>query len=239
MKYLKTFEGYVSSINEAASNSLNTLKKALPGLKIEKADYELDPEDEYETIESFYVNVPGISGEYGEDDLYINIYDGKDFCFFYDSAPVGTSLHSRSEINSMNQTQTEAPKPLSKLNKKIFDEAVKEVKERMGVEESRVNEIDASDTLGPKAKKFDAEIDLWDYFVDADNNSVREEPLPKEWHDALKKLGIKADDAIVLFYDAWGDKKEVLDTAKKCGLKFAEVEDTEGGSDGIVFSAKQ
>jgi hypothetical protein len=104
--------------------------------------------------------------------------------------------------------------------------------------ENFLNEASAS--LGPKAKKFDSYIQEWDYFVDADNNIAREERLPDEWHQALKELKVKADDAIVLFFDTVGSKKEVIDTAKKCGLKFVEVEEGEdGGSDGIVFSAKQ
>jgi len=80
-------------------------------------------------VESYYTNVPGIGGNYGEDDLYLNVYDGNSFCFFYDSAPIPTSLHSSSEVNNMNQTQTEVPLPLSKLDKKIFDEVVKQIKE--------------------------------------------------------------------------------------------------------------
>ena len=145
MKHVKLFEHF---INEAAS-SINALKKALPGLKFETADFELDPEDEYKTVESFYVNVPGISGEYGEDDLYINIYDGNEFCFFHDSAPVPTSLHSSSDANRMAQTQMEIPLPLSKLNKKIFDEVVKKVKG--GFDESRVNEA-INSSIKPNAK---------------------------------------------------------------------------------------
>lgn len=98
---------------------------------------------------------------------------------------------------------------------------------------------EANSDLGLTAKKFNSYIDLWDYFVDADNNITKEENLPKEWHVALAKLGIKAKDAIVVFFDTVGDKKEVLDTANKVGLKYIEVEDLEGGSDGIVFSLKQ
>lgn len=99
---------------------------------------------------------------------------------------------------------------------------------------------EAGPALGPKTKKFDSKIDLWDFFVDADDNVAREEPLPKEWHTALKTLGIKAEDAIVLFFDAHGDRQEVLDTATKCGLTFTQVENGEdSGSGGILFSFKQ
>lgn len=235
MKHIKTFESYVSSLNEA--DSLGSLKKALPGMNFKKADYEVDPEDEYQTVESFYVNVPGISGGYGEDDLYINIYDGKDFCFFYDSAPIGTSLHNRSEINSMDQTEMEVPKPLNKLNKKIFDEVVKKVKEMMGVEESRVNEINSRDTLGPKAKKFTTMIGEWDYFTDAEGKESGK--MPDEYYVPLKTLNIKADDAIVCFSGAVGSWDKILRAAKQSGINYVEVDDTETGDMAIVFTAKQ
>lgn len=105
------------------------------------------------------------------------------------------------------------------------------------IQESSLSE--ANINLGPKAKKFDSYIQEWDFFTDADNNKLREERLPKEWHDALKKLGVKADDAIVLFFAAHGDRQEVLDIAKKSGIKYIEVpEGDDGGSGGIIFSAK-
>lgn len=102
--------------------------------------------------------------------------------------------------------------------------------------ESIVTEANAS--LGSKAKGFTNTIKEWDYFTDADEGG--DEKLPEEWHTALKNLNIKADDAIVCFYDAVGSAQDVLDAARKGGLKFAEVEEGEdGGSAGIVFSAKQ
>jgi hypothetical protein len=102
--------------------------------------------------------------------------------------------------------------------------------------EGFINEGNTS--LGPKAKRFEATIKEWDFFTDADEGG--DEELPEEWHTALKNLNIKADDAIVCFYDAVGDAQKVLDAARKSGLKFAEVEGGEdGGSAGIVFSMKQ
>jgi len=98
---------------------------------------------------------------------------------------------------------------------------------------------EASPAVGPKAKKFDSIIQEWDYFVDADGG---EDTLPKEYQDALKKLGIKADEAIVCFFDAVGDAQDVRDAANKAVLKFIEVsgdDSDDAGSGGIVFSAKQ
>ncbi len=95
---------------------------------------------------------------------------------------------------------------------------------------------EAGPALGPKTKKFDSKIQEWDFFTDADGG---EEPLPAEWRNALKELGITADSAIVCFYDAVGDAQEVLDAAKNAGLKYVEIEDSDAGSDGIVFSLKQ
>jgi hypothetical protein len=226
MKYIKLFEEFV---NEA--NSLNKIKSLIPGVKFQEEEIEFDPEEGYKSVESYSFEIPGI-----DEPAYINIYDGNSFCFFYDAAPIAISLHTGSEKNQMAQQQIEVPKPLNKLNKKIYDEAVANIKEYVG--ESATNE--GNTTLGPKAKKFDSYIQEWDFFSDADDNKLREERLPKEWHDALKKLGVKADDAIVLFFDAHGDRQEVLDIAKKSGIKYIEVpEGDDGGSGGIIFSAKQ
>ena len=129
MKHIQTFESFLNEANP--SSSINAVKKALPGIKFNDAsdDLEFDPEEGYTSVESYYTNVPEIGGNYGEDDLYLNVYDGNSFCFFYDSAPIPTSLHSSSEVNDMKQTQTEVPLPLNKLNKKIFDEVVNQIKE--------------------------------------------------------------------------------------------------------------
>ena len=101
--------------------------------------------------------------------------------------------------------------------------------------ENSLNE--GSTQMGPKTKKFASMIEEWDHFTDADEGG--EEPLPEEWHNALKTLNVKADDAIVVFYDAVGSMEDVINAAKNSGLKYAEVEDSDAGSDGIVFSAKQ
>lgn len=101
---------------------------------------------------------------------------------------------------------------------------------------------EAEPPMGPKAKKFGSsrEIDnQYDWFTDADGG---EDTLPDEYQRALKTLNIKADDAIVCFFDAVGSAQDVLDAATKSGLKYIEVsgtEDDDAGSGGIVFSSKQ
>jgi hypothetical protein len=100
--------------------------------------------------------------------------------------------------------------------------------------ESFLNE--GNNSLGSKAKRFTDNVGEWDWFTDAEG---ADEPLPQSWHNALKNLRANADDAIVCFYDAVGSMEDVLDFANKAGLKYIEVKDGEGGSDGIVFSAKQ
>ncbi len=89
----------------------------------------------------------------------------------------------------------------------------------------------------PKAKAFAKKIE--DEMETFDDAMKAEEALPKVWQEALKKLNIKSADAAVCYFDAVGSKQDVLDAAKDTGLNFLEVKDTEGGSDGIVFSYKQ
>jgi hypothetical protein len=108
--------------------------------------------------------------------------------------------------------------------------------------EGFVNE--AESPMGPKAKKFvtSKEIDNeYNWFTDADKGG--DEPLPNEYHRALKTLNIKADDAIVCFFDAIGDYQATLNMATKAGLDFVEIsgdeDEDDPGSGGIVFSAKK
>ena len=188
MKHIKTFESFIVSINEGQQNTGGLVRWSNPKSDL-PAVYGIVTKDRGAKVDIAILAtsrrnslVPETRNETWKGGKNVP-YEGG---------------YSKEELEEIAKKLT----PGEGYNKKYITEWILE-----GVEESRVNEIDARDTLGPKAKKFDAEIDLWDYFVDADDNSAREESLPKEWHDALKKLGIKADDAIVLFYDAWGDKK--------------------------------
>lgn len=125
-----------NEMEEDGSYTLDMLKKLIPGAEFEEAeDMEFD-EDDYRSVESFIITIPGLGkGEdgsaHGEDELYLNVYDGDTFCFFYDSAPIATSLHGKDVAIKMAQTEVEVPLPLSKLNKKIFDEVVSTIKENM------------------------------------------------------------------------------------------------------------
>jgi hypothetical protein len=215
MKYVKIFEHF---INENLSKE--TLKKTLPGVKFLSWGT-VDDEDEYNSVSSFSTKVRDL-----DDDLYLNIYDDNSFCFFYDSSPISTSAHSKSDADKMARTQIEVPLPLNKLTKGLFDEVVNSIK--------ALNEGIA---FGSKAKAFAKKIE--DEMETFDDAMKADEALPKEWHDALKKLNIKSTDAAICYFDAVGSKQEVLDAAKSAGLKYLEVEDSEGGSDGIIFSNKQ
>ena len=108
--------------------------------------------------------------------------------------------------------------------------------------ESFLNEANATADMGPKSKKFttNPKIDSGIFtFTDADGGDI-DDKLPEEWHTALKNLRLSADEAVVCFFDSVGDRNDVLDIAKLTGLKYAEVEGgDDGGSGGIVFSAKQ
>lgn len=114
-----------SEINESTGKSLNALKAAVPGVKFTPMDAESlgDPEG-YSSVEGYSFIISGV-----DEPATIVIYDGDSFGFWYDSAPFGTSLHSASEIRSMNQELSEVPKPLAKLNKSVFDSGVKNIKE--------------------------------------------------------------------------------------------------------------
>ena len=127
----ESFQEFVANkLNEAAS--LNKIKSLIPGVDFEEQEIEFDPAEGYKLVESYSFEISGLS-----EPAYINIYDENSFCFFYDSAPIAVSLHSAREKNEMAQQQMEIPKPLGKLNKKIYDEAVAEIKEWIG--ESFVN----------------------------------------------------------------------------------------------------
>jgi hypothetical protein len=120
-----------SSLNEMTGETHDKLKSMLPGVDMEEQEIELDPEEGYKSVESYAVSVPGLGGEYGEDEIYINVYDGNSFCFFYDAAPVPTSLHTEAQKRSMEQTMIEELLPLEKLNKDLFDEVVQSAKDNM------------------------------------------------------------------------------------------------------------
>jgi|TARA_R100000900_G_C3340299_1_gene165051 FMN phosphatase YigB (HAD superfamily) len=91
---------------------------------------------------------------------------------------------------------------------------------------------------GPKTNKFSQGIDgVWDWFTDADEGG--DEKLPKEYHAALKKVGCKKEDCVVVFGNAVGDAAEIRDEAKKAGIKYVELDDKETGDMAIVFDGQQ
>jgi hypothetical protein len=154
----------------------------------------------------------------------VNVYDDKDFSIFFDSAPIALSAHSNSEARWMAQIMDEYPLPLSKLNRAELDKIINDLKSEY------LNEAIA--TMGPKASKFNSIIDEWNWFTDADSG---DESLPKEYHNGLKKLGIKPNNAIVVFSGAVGSWSDILSAAKKAQLKYVEVDDVETGESAIIF----
>ena len=101
-----------------------------------------------------------------------------------------------------------------------------------------IKEMDYDDDAigSPKTKKFAAMIGKWDSFTDV---AYGKKPLSKAWGDAIRELGIfDFSDAAVVFYDANRSKKDVINAAKKVGLKHIEVNDRAAGIDGIIFNSK-
>jgi hypothetical protein len=125
MKRVKTFESF---IYEAAGKKFSNADiKKLVGIKAEEdTDFEFDPEEGYMSVQSFVLDHPKISDDYP---LYLNIYDGNEFCFWQDSAPIPLSIHTPSQVRFMTRGQSEQPLPLNKLNKSIVDEVIKTASE--------------------------------------------------------------------------------------------------------------
>lgn len=100
-----------------------------------------------------------------------------------------------------------------------------------------IKEMDYDDGVSSKkTKKFAAMVGKWENFVDV---AYGDKPLSKDWSDAIISLGINVfDDAGVVFYDASRSKRDVINAAKKVGLKHVEVNDRAAGIDGIVFNSK-
>jgi hypothetical protein len=108
------------------------------------------------------------------------------------------------------------------------------------INENQVNEA-SSFTIGPKAKKFDSMVDSTVItFKQAEQNEKEEGgELPKEYYAALKTLGIKDTDAAVCFSASIGSADALLNAAKKAGIKYVEVTDSETNDLALVFAAKQ
>ena len=111
---------------------------------------------------------------------------------------------------------------------------------------------------GPKVKKF---ISIWDdefgditdinLFSDVDKKIGG--GLDQEWHDALKNMNLKPEEAICVFYDSGqtpeGD--EIIYTAEEAGISYEEVVPKQMkrvrqtltvpvlGGPGILFALKQ
>lgn len=216
MKYVKLFEQFV---NEAKVPS--ALTKLGKWTSID-ADEDLIDGTDYNSVSSFMLNTNTDLDDYG---VVVNVYDDKDFSIFFDSTPLALSSHSTQQAREMGSVMKEYPLSLSKLTKKELDKIIDNLKtEYLG---ESVNP-----TIGSKSRRFNNIIDEWDWFTDADS---KDEALPKEYHDGVKKLGIKPENAIVVFSGAVGSWSDILSAAKKSGVKYVEVDDQETGESAIIF----
>lgn len=99
----------------------------------------------------------------------------------------------------------------------------------------------ASAPMGPKVKELNKMLDnLVDTFVQAVKNEKEEGgDLPEEYYAGIKTLGLKKEEAGIVFSATVGNRNKVMTSAQKAGVKFVEVEDSETGDSAIVFSLKQ
>ncbi|NBO22072.1 hypothetical protein EBU94_01855 [bacterium] len=100
--------------------------------------------------------------------------------------------------------------------------------------------------LSKNVQNFSMPIPDWQYFSVADSHPEYG-PLSKDWHDALKELRVKPEEAGVVFSSILPahtnnfnpDDDYIVGQARKYRLDFVFVEDTAPhGENGIVFSIK-
>ena len=123
MKRIKLFEEFLSEAKD---------EKLIQKSTGYKAEYEGESTDEgrYKSVATYSVDVPGMTNGQGEDFVYVNVYDGKDFQIWYDAAPLSVrGLHSKDEMRRMGSTMIEEPKPLSKLKPAVFKSVIDELKQ--------------------------------------------------------------------------------------------------------------
>jgi hypothetical protein len=95
--------------------------------------------------------------------------------------------------------------------------------------------------LGPKTTKFEKIVEgmIISFLEAVKNENQNGEDLSSEYYAAIKSLGIKEDSAMICSPGTVGSWNKILDSAKKVGLKYAEVKDSKTGDNAIVFSAQQ
>jgi hypothetical protein len=137
MKHLKIFEDFV---NESKKFSTSEISKIIGFPAKEDTDVEIDSwEDDYKTVQSFWFNIPG-TADYP---LYLNIFDGKDFQFYIDSAPIATHHHKPEQKRTIQQTMSDWPLPLVKLDPATVKDVVAQVKSYLN-EANEANEFDVA-----------------------------------------------------------------------------------------------
>lgn len=220
MKHIKLFEQFVNE--SRIPSALSKLGKWTP---IDSNKDILDDTD-YVNVTSFMLNTGTDLDDTG---IVVNVYDDKDFSIFFDSTPLALSSHSTQQAREMGSVMKEYPLQLSKLTKNELERIIDNLKDQYLGES-------VNPSPGPKSKRFNGIIDEWDWFTDADS---KDESLPKEYHDAVKKLGIKPENAIVVFSGAVGSWFDILDAAKISGIRYIEVDDKETGESAIIFDGSK
>jgi len=92
------------------------------------------------------------------------------------------------------------------------------------------------DSFGNKTKKFIKYINkqdaYWDWFNDADDNRMIG-GLPNKYHQTVKSLGVKPENAIIIFDDSVESWSDTLNKLNSFGIKYAEIDDD--GQMSLVF----
>ena len=101
--------------------------------------------------------------------------------------------------------------------------------------ESFVNEAKSlvKESLGPNAKK--AVGDEWNWYTDFEEGLDDDTP----YQNAIKKLGIKPEDAIVIAGYAVDSWDKTMAKIKKSGVAYVEFADEAAGEPAVIFSAKK
>jgi hypothetical protein len=104
---------------EESLDTESFIKSRLPGADLKKLEDSTE-EEGYETVDTYEINYPGID----PDSFAINVFDNKEFEFYYDSAPIATSLHTPEEASVVKQSMIPQPHDLSKLTPELFKSVI-------------------------------------------------------------------------------------------------------------------
>jgi hypothetical protein len=220
MKHIKTFESYVGSLNEAESFKEGDFVKWTTPQTGNQISFGVVTKVRGKSFDAMVIATGGKGDEQPDRGLAIGL--GGPVIW----KPGATASQLRKDIEDAGGSSNGATNiryekaSLWNINENFLNEAA---------------------FPGIKAKKFAAMVDdLTDTFVNAQAKEKEEGgELPPEYLAAIKTLGISSNEAMVCFSAEVGDWNKILDSAKKAGLKYIEVQDSETGDGAIVYSAKQ